>query len=165
MGVYSAGIILYRFIENELQVMLVHPGGPFWAKKDDGAWSIPKGIYREDENPLAAAKREFREETGYAIEGAFIDLGEIRQPGGKIVHAWALAHDFDTSKIISNLFSLQWPPRSGIIQQYPEIDSAQWFEVQQARKKLLKGQQAFLARLMEELDYPSKNTGMPHEPE
>src|SRR4030042_86629 len=105
MSVRSGGIILYRFIENKLQVMLVHPGGPFWAKKDDGAWSIPKGICEEGEDPLAAAQREFQEETGHEVDGEFIDLGEVQQPSRKIVHAWALEHDFDTSKIVSNRFS------------------------------------------------------------
>ncbi|MDV6343780.1 NUDIX domain-containing protein [Nitrosomonas sp. Is37] len=162
MSVHSAGIILYRFIESELQVMLVHPGGPFWAKKDDGAWSIPKGIYEKDEDPLAAAKREFREETGHEVDGMFIDLGEVKQPSRKIVHAWALKHDFDTSKIVSNLFSLEWPPHSGKIQQFPEVDRAQWFEVQEAREKILKGQRAFLERLIEQLDYTPESAGASH---
>jgi predicted NUDIX family NTP pyrophosphohydrolase len=162
MSVHSAGIILYRFIESKLQVMLVHPGGPFWAKKDDGAWSIPKGIYEKDEDPLAAAKREFREETGREVDGMFIDLGEVKQPSRKIVHAWALKHDFDTSKIVSNLFSLEWPPKSGSIQQFPEADRAQWFEVQEAREKILRGQRAFLERLIEQLGYTPENAGASH---
>ncbi|MEN6330438.1 MAG: NUDIX domain-containing protein [Smithella sp.] len=151
MRVRSAGILLYRFNEGNLQVMLVHPDGPFWAKKDDGAWSIPKGIYEEGENPLDAAKREFKEETGQAVAGEFVDLGEVKQPSRKIVHAWALEHDFDTSKIISNTFSLEWPPRSGIAREYPEVDRGQWFDVQEARKKILKGQLEFLNRLMEKI--------------
>lgn len=165
MSVHSAGIMLYHFIESRLQVMLVHPGGPFWEKKDDGAWSIPKGICQQDEDPLVAAKREFREETGHEVDGAFIDLGEVKQPSRKIVHAWALAHDFDTSRIVSNLFSLEWPPRSGKIQQFPEIDRGQWFELPEARKKLLKGQRVFLERLMAQLDYPTEDAGVRHDPE
>ncbi|MEN6488618.1 MAG: NUDIX domain-containing protein [Smithella sp.] len=151
MRVRSAGILLYRFNEGNLQVMLVHPDGPFWAKKDDGAWSIPKGIYEEGENPLDAAKREFKEETGQAVAGEFVDLGEVKQPSRKIVHAWALEHDFDTSKILSNTFSLERPPRSGIAREYPEVDRGQWFDVQEARKKILKGQLEFLNRLMEKI--------------
>ncbi|PTQ93906.1 putative NUDIX family NTP pyrophosphohydrolase [Nitrosomonas nitrosa] len=116
MGIHSAGILLYRPIGGRLQVMLVHPGGPYWANKDDGAWSIPKGICQRDEAPLAAAKREFQEETGQKIEGTFIDLGEAKQPSGRTIHAWALAHHFDTSRIASNLFPLEWPPKSGTIQ-------------------------------------------------
>lgn len=162
MSVHSAGIILYRFIESKLQVMLVHPGGPFWAKKDDGAWSIPKGIYEKGEDPLAAAKRELREETGHEVDGMFIDLGEVKQPSRKIVHAWALKHDFDTSKTVSNLFSLEWPPKSGNIQQFPEVDRAQWFEMQKAREKILKGQRAFLERLIEQLDYTLENAEASH---
>ncbi|SFL67260.1 NUDIX domain-containing protein [Nitrosomonas communis] len=162
MSVHSAGIILYRFIESKLQVMLVHLGGPFWAKKDDGAWSIPKGIYEKDEDPLAAAKREFREETGREVDGMFIDLGEVKQPSRKIVHAWALKHDFDTSKIVSNLFRLEWPPKSGSIQQFPEADRAQWFEVQEAREKILRGQRTFLERLIVQLGYTPENAGASH---
>lgn len=151
MSVRSAGILLYRFNEGKLLVMLVHPGGPFWAKKDDGAWSIPKGIYEEGENPLNAAKREFQEETGQEMDGEFIDLGEVKQPSRKIVHAWALEHDFDTSKIISNTFSLEWPPKSGITREYPEVDKGQWFDVRAAREKILKGQSEFLDRLVEKI--------------
>ena len=131
-------------------------------KKDDGAWSIPKGIYEKDEDPLAAAKREFREETGREVDGMFIDLGEVKQPSRKIVHAWALKHDFDTSKIVSNLFSLEWPPKSGSIQQFPEADRAQWFEVQEAREKILRGQRTFLERLVEQLGYTPENAGASH---
>ena len=148
MSVRSAGILLYRFNEGKLLVMLVHPGGPFWAKKDDGAWSIPKGIYEEGENPLDAAKREFQEETGQEVEGEFIDLGEVKQPSRKIVHAWALESNFDTSRIISNTFSLEWPPKSGITREYPEVDKGQWFDLQEARGKILKGQSEFLDRLV-----------------
>ena len=151
MSIRSAGILLYRFNEGKLLVMLVHPGGPFWAKKDDGAWSIPKGIYEEGENSLDAAKREFQEETGQKVKGEFIDLGEVKQPSRKIVHAWALEHDLDTSNIISNTFSLEWPPKSGIIREYPEVDKGQWFDIHEAGKKILKGQLDFLDRLVEKI--------------
>jgi len=151
MSVRSAGILLYRFNEGNLQVMLVHPGGPFWAKKDDGVWSIPKGIYEEGENPRAAAKREFQEETGQEVDGDFIDLGELKQPSRKIVQAWALEHDLDTSRIISNTFSLEWPPKSGAVREYPEVDRGRWFNVQEAREKILKGQLEFLDRLVEKI--------------
>ncbi len=153
MSVRSAGILLYRFNKGNLLVMLVHPGGPFWAKKDDEAWSIPKGIYEENENSLDAAKREFQEETGQEMDGEFINLGEVKQPSRKIVHAWALEHDFDTSQIISNTFSLEWPPKSGITREYPEVDKGQWFDVREAKKKILKGQLEFLDRLMEKIGY------------
>lgn len=151
MSVRSAGILLYRFNEVNLLVMLVHPGGPFWAKKDNGAWSIPKGIHGEGEIALEAAKREFKEETGQTLDGEFIDLGEVKQPSRKIVHAWAVEHDFDTSKIISNTFSLEWPPKSGINREYPEVDRGQWFAVQEAREKILKGQLEFIDRLIEKI--------------
>lgn len=151
MGVRSAGILLYRFNEGNLQVMLVHPGGPFWAKKDDGAWSIPKGIYEEGENPLAAARREFQEETGQEVDGEFIDLGELKQPSRKIVQAWALEQNLDTSRIISNTFRLEWPPKRGIMKEYPEVDKGRWFEIKEAGKKILKGQREFLDRLVEKI--------------
>jgi predicted NUDIX family NTP pyrophosphohydrolase len=117
MSVHSAGIILFRFKNEKLEVMLVHPGGPFWAKKDDGAWSIPKGLFEENENPLDAAKREFKEETGYEVGGEFIELGELKQPSRKIVHAWALEKDIDETKIVSNTFTLEWPKNSGNIKE------------------------------------------------
>jgi len=159
MSVHSGGVLLYRFNESKLLVMLVHPGGPFWAKKEDGAWSIPKGIYEEGEHSLDAAKREFREETGHEIDGDFIDLGEVKQPSRKIVHAWALEHDFDASKIISNTFSLEWPPKSGITREYPEVDRGQWFDIQEARKKILKGQLEFFDRLMEKINHTRTTQG------
>jgi predicted NUDIX family NTP pyrophosphohydrolase len=162
MSIHSGGILLYRFNERNLLVMLVHPGGPFWDRKDDGVWSISKGIYEEGENSLDAAKREFREETGQEVDGEFIDLGEIKQPSRKIVHVWALEQDFDTSKIVSNTFSLEWPPKSGIVSEFPEVDRGQWFDIREAGKKILKGQLEFLDRLMEKIDYTSlKNTGTP----
>ncbi len=151
MAVKSAGILLYRFKDGQLQVMLVHPGGPFWTKKDKGAWSIPKGICEEDEVAIEAAKREFREETGFDIDGSFIDLGELRQSSGKIVHAWALEGDLDTGKIKSNTFQMEWPRGSGRIRQYPEIDKGEWFSIDVAKEKIVKGQRGFLKRLLEEL--------------
>lgn len=149
MSVRSAGILPYRYTDAGLQLMLVHPGGPFWSNKDQGAWSITKGVCAEDENPLAAAKREFKEETGYEIDGDFIDLGEIRQPSRKIVHVWAVEHDLDTANIISNTFSLEWPKNSGSISTYPEIDRGEWFGIDQAKLKILKGQVGFIEKLLE----------------
>ena len=140
MTMRSAGVLLYKYVDGQLQLMLVHPGGPFWAKKDDGAWSIPKGIYEEDEHPLQAAKREFKEETGYEVEGDFIDLGEIKQPSGKVVHVWALEHD-----------NLEWPKNSGNIKAYPEIDRSEWFGIDQAKIKILRGQVGFIEKLIETL--------------
>ena len=129
--------------------MLVHPGGPFWARKDEGAWSIPKGILDENEDPLDAAKREFNEETGLEADGDFIELGEVKQPSGKIVHAWALEKDLDVREIQSNSFTMEWPKNSGKIREYPEIDRAGWFGLDEARTKILKGQLALLDRLAE----------------
>ncbi len=156
MAVKSAGILLYRFKDGQLQVMLVHPGGPFWTKKDKGAWSIPKGICEEDEVAIEAAKREFREETGFDIDGSFIDLGELRQSSGKIVHAWALEGDLDTGKIKSNTFQMEWPRGSGRIRQYPEIDKGEWFSIDVAKEKIVKGQRGFLERLLEKLSDPHR---------
>ena len=121
----SAGILLYRFRKNKPEVFLVHPGGPFWAKKDLGAWSIPKGEYNDDENPLDAARREFSEETGITVNGYFMELGEVKQPSGKLIIAWALATDLQSVEIKSNTFKLKWPPKSGKIQEFPEVDRAE----------------------------------------
>jgi predicted NUDIX family NTP pyrophosphohydrolase len=146
----SAGIVLYRRRENGVEVFLVHPGGPFWKNKDDGAWSIAKGEYSHGEDPLAAARREFEEETGCACPGGDpFPLGEVKQPGGKIVSAWALEGDCAADSIRSNFFELEWPPKSGKVQQFPEVDRAWWFSLPEARKKLLAGQRAFLDRLEE----------------
>ena len=144
----SAGVLLFRKVGSELQVLLAHPGGPFWKNKDDGAWSIPKGEYAKDEDPLTAAKREFAEETGLAPTGDFASLGEVRQPGGKVVRAWAVEGDFDATKLRSNRFSMPWPPGSGKSQEFPEIDRAEWFSLEAARRKILKGQAALLDRLV-----------------
>lgn len=143
----SAGILLYRFRDGGLQVLLVHPGGPFWARKDDGAWSIPKGELDAEEDPLAAARREFQEETGHAVAGRFLALEPLRQGSGKRVHAWAVEGDLDAAAIRSNTFSLEWPPRSGQHRQFPEVDRAAWFPIAAAAQKLLPGQRGFLAQL------------------
>ena len=147
MSVHSAGILLFRFRDGQLQVLLGHPGGPLWAQRDAGAWSIPKGLCRSGETPLAAAQREFREETGFGVEGRFIPLGALRQPSGKIVHAWALEKDVDARRVVSNTFSLEWPRHSGNIGTWPEIDRAAWFDLASARQKITRGQAGFLERL------------------
>lgn len=145
----SAGVLVYRKAGRSVEVLLVHPGGPFWAKKDDGAWSIPKGEFEEGEDPLAAAKREFQEETSFAIDGVFEALDPVKQPGGKIVYAWSVQGDMDASAIRSNTFSLEWPPRSGKTREFPEVDRAEWFSLAQAQKKILKGQLPLLKQLQE----------------
>lgn len=143
----SAGLLMYRVRKQRLEVFLVHPGGPFWAKKDLGAWSIPKGEFSEGEDPLETAKREFQEETGYAVFGYFTPLEPRKQPSGKIVHAWAVRGDCDPSKITSNTFEIEWPPHSGKRQKFPEIDRADWFPLDVAIWKILKGQVGFLEEL------------------
>jgi len=150
----SAGLLLYRRTDRLLEVFLVHPGGPFWAKKDMGAWSIPKGEYAEDEDPIVVAKREFEEETGVAIDGAFVSLGELKQTGGKIVSVWALEGDCDPARLKSNTFPLEWPPRSGQMKEFPEVDRWEWFSADAARERILSGQRAFLDRLQELLKTP-----------
>lgn len=135
--------------------MLVHPGGPFWANRDEGAWSIPKGLIDGNETALDAAKREFKEETGFEVEGAFIELGELKQPSKKTVHAWAFEKDIDKTQIVSNTFELEWPKNSGNINEYPEIDKGAWFGLAQARIKILKGQAGFIDRLVERIGYVS----------
>ena len=154
MSKKSGGILPFRFQDNHLEVLLVHPGGPLWAGKDEGAWSISKGLFEESESPLDAAKREFKEETGFEVDGVFIELGRIKQPSGKIVFAWAVEKDLDERRIVSNNFMLEWPRRSGIMREFPEIDRADWFEIESARKKILKGQQGFIDRLLHALDHP-----------
>jgi predicted NUDIX family NTP pyrophosphohydrolase len=144
----SAGIILYRRSGGAVEVLLVHPGGPFWARKDEGAWSIPKGLYTLGEDALAAARREFHEETGSEVTGEAIALGAFRQPSGKIVQAWAVEGDLDTASLKSNTFTLEWPPRSGKMRAFPEVDRAGWFSPDAAARKLLKGQRPILAALL-----------------
>lgn len=145
----SAGILMYRRGAQGLEVLLVHPGGPFWAKKDLGAWSIPKGEYSEPDDPLATAVREFAEETGKHLRGEFRPLGEITQPGRKIVTAFALEGDFDAATLKSNTFELEWPPKSGRKANFPEVDRAEWFSLDMAREKILSGQRELIIRLQE----------------
>jgi predicted NUDIX family NTP pyrophosphohydrolase len=149
----SAGLLMYRRKEG-LEVFLVHPGGPFWAKKDLGAWSIPKGEYEVDEEPLAAARREFEEETGIPATGNFIELGELRQPGGKVVSAWAFEGDFDANELRSNTFEMEWPPRSGRKMEFPEVDRGSWYSVEEARRRLTPGQIIFVDRLLQKVGIP-----------
>ncbi len=144
----SAGILMFRKRDPRLEVFLVHPGGPFWRRKDTGAWSIPKGEYSEGEDALAAAKREFYEETGCAVQGDFMPLGEILQPGRKLVTAWAVKGDCSPTEIRSNTFTMEWPPKSGRQQEFPEVDRADWFALDEARNRILKGQVGFIDRLV-----------------
>jgi predicted NUDIX family NTP pyrophosphohydrolase len=146
----SAGILLYRRGAEGPEVLLGHMGGPFWAKKDDGAWSLPKGEHGSDEEPLAVARREFEEELGSPVPAAdLVPLGECRVTSGKVLTVWAAEGDLDAGSAVSNTFELEWPPRSGRVQQFPEIDRAAWFPVDEARRKLVKGQVPFLDRLLE----------------
>ena len=147
----SAGMLMYRRAGARLEVLLVHPGGPFWAKRDLGAWSLPKGEYAAGEEPLAVAMREFEEETGARPSGDFLPLGESVQPGRKIVTAWAVEGDFDVGALKSNLFEMEWPPKRGRKTSFPEVDRAEWFSIEDARKKILRGQGAFLDRLLSAL--------------
>jgi len=148
MATHSAGVLLYRRTgAGALEVFLVHPGGPFWARRDDGAWSIPKGEPAPGEDPLAAAVREFREETGFAVTGPFAALPPVRQKGGKVVTAFAAEGDCDPAALVSGTFPLEWPPRSGRVTQVPEVDRGAWFGLDEARVKLLPGQVALLDHL------------------
>jgi predicted NUDIX family NTP pyrophosphohydrolase len=147
----SAGLLLYRHSNEGIEVLLGHPGGPFWRNKDLASWSIPKGLITESETLLAAAKREFAEETGHKPTGKARPLGEAKQPGGKIVHVWAVEGDWDAGSLKSNMFEMEWPPRSGRRQSFPELDRAGWFEINEAHAKILMGQAFFLDRLLETL--------------
>jgi predicted NUDIX family NTP pyrophosphohydrolase len=149
----SAGVLPFRQTDAGVEVLLVHPGGPFWAKKDEGAWSIPKGEFADGEDPPAAARREFEEELGVPCDGELLPLETIRQAGGKLVFAWALRCDFDPAALKSNLFSMEWPPKSGRRQEFPEVDRASWFDVEAARRKIVKGQTPLLDRLLELLNF------------
>ena len=151
MAKQSAGILLYRHKAGVLEVFLVHPGGPYWAKKDIGAWSIPKGEFTSDEAPFDAAKREFKEETGLEAKGQFIPLTPVKQKGGKVVHAWAVEGDCDHQAIRSNTFTVEWPPRSGRKQEFPEVDKAGWFTIEEAKKKILKSQVGFIDELQKSI--------------
>jgi predicted NUDIX family NTP pyrophosphohydrolase len=147
MGKKSAGLLVFRIRQNDLQIFLMHPGGPFFARKDLGAWSIPKGEIGENENEAEAAKREFEEETGFQFKGDLISLKPIKQKSGKTVVAWATEQDFDVSKIKSNLFEMEWPPKSGKYQQFPEMDRAEWFSVSDAKEKIISGQNGLIEEL------------------
>jgi predicted NUDIX family NTP pyrophosphohydrolase len=159
----SAGIVLYRVREGAVQVFLVHPGGPYWARRDDGAWSIPKGEVPPGADLLTTAFTEFEEETGYRLNGQPAPLRPLKQAGGKLVHAWMLQGDVDATAIRSNSFQLEWPPRSGRTRQFPEVDRAAWFDLPAARQKLLEGQRGFLdeleARLAGNASLPSNAPG------
>ncbi len=144
----SAGILLYRFKNNSLEIFLVHPGGPFWAKKDLGSWSIPKGEFQDEEDALHAAKREFFEETGMKLTGDCMELKPIKQKSGKTVYAWAVKGDIDSDKIISNTFEIEWPPASGKQQAFPEIDRGGWFSISEAKEKINESQCALINELV-----------------
>jgi len=148
----SAGLLMFRRSRARVEVFLVHPGGPFWKNKDLAAWSLPKGEYAEGEDPLCAARREFEEETGLRPEGNFLSLGQVRQPGGKLVNAWAFEGDCDAATIRSNTFSMEWPKGSGKLRDFPEIDRGEWFALDRAREKILKAQAPFLDTLAALLD-------------
>ena len=143
--------MLFRQRDKKVQVLLAHPGGPFWSRKDQGVWTIPKGLIGPSESLLSAAQREFAEETGYRPGGEAIPLGSAKQPGGKVVHVWAIEEDWDPADLQSNTFEMEWPPGTGRLQSFPEIDRASWFGIAEARLKILKGQAAFLDHLLETL--------------
>jgi predicted NUDIX family NTP pyrophosphohydrolase len=154
MAKRSAGILLFRRRQQVPELLLVHPGGPLWANKDEGSWSIPKGLYEAGEDALAAAKREFSEETGCALDGQFHELGTFKQPSGKHVTAWALEGEFDLALFKSNTFSMEWPPKSGRFEKFPEVDRANWFAPQEALQKISKGQVAIIEALFAKLGVP-----------
>ena len=153
----SAGLLLFRQVGKGLEVLLVHPGGPFWARKDDGAWSIPKGLYEEAEDALSAARREFEEETGCPPPAEAIALGHFKQPGGKVIAAFAAEGDFDLTFFRSNLFAMEWPPRSGKLAEFPEADRAGWFTPADALRKVTKGQVPIVQTLLRKLEGPSRD--------
>ena len=155
----SAGILLFRRTGGIVQFLLVHPGGPFWAKKDAGAWSIPKGLYEEPENAVDAARREFWEETGVTITADLVELGKFKQPGGKVISAWAAESDFDVAELRSNSFMLEWPPKSGRQTEFPEVDRAGWFSLAEAAAKITKGQLPILMKLATELGLDDSAAG------
>ena len=151
MPLTSAGILPYRLKVGRLEVLLVHPGGPFWARKDLGSWSIAKGEYLEGEDPLQAALREFFEETGHRPAGPFLPLSPRKQPSGKIIDAWAAESDWDASNLVSNTFTMEWPRGSGKVREFPEVDRAEWFDIAEAARPILPGQREFLDELYEKL--------------
>ncbi len=155
--VRSAGLLLYRMEQERVEVLLAHMGGPFWARKDARAWSIPKGEYEQEEEALAAARREFEEETGSPPpDGPAIALGEMKQASGKIIAAWGISGNFDPATLRSNSFTMEWPPKSGLIKEFPEVDRAEWFDLDTARQKLVLGQIDFIERLVERLKEDSQ---------
>ena len=145
----SAGILAYRLRTDGLEVFLVHPGGPYWSRKDAGAWSIPKGEFEDNEDPLAAAQREFAEETGFHLAGEFRKLTSRKQRSGKVIHAWALEAEVDVANLRSNTFTIEWPPRSGITAVFPEVDRGEWFGIATAMQKINDGQRGFLEELQD----------------
>lgn len=151
MPVHSAGILLYRIVGKTPEVFIVHPGGPFWKNRDADAWSIPKGEADEGGDLLARAKIEFHEETGFVADGDYVALKPLKQPSGKIVHIWTGPGDVDASRVVSNTFKMEWPPKSGKFQDIPEVDRGGWFDLATARKKLVKGQKPFIDQLAEYL--------------
>ena len=151
MAKRSAGLLLYRRREGIVEVFLAHPGGPFWSKKDLGAWTIPKGEYEPDEEPLDAARREFEEETGFRPDGEFLDLGTVMQGSGKVVSAWGVEGDLDPDRLVSNFCEVEWPPRSRKIISIPEVDRGAWYSLDEAREKMFTAQVAFLDRLLQGL--------------
>ncbi|MCI0632138.1 MAG: NUDIX domain-containing protein [Phycisphaerales bacterium] len=161
MSKTSAGLLLYRLKDGQLQVLLVHPGGPFWQNKDLGAWTIPKGEIHAGENEIDAAKREFQEETGIVPSGPYLPLGNIRQKSGKIVHAWAFEGDCDPTSVTSNTFAMEWPAKSGINHEFPEVDRAEFFAIDQARSKINPAQIALLDSLVGAID---RNSMSPEPP-
>ena len=152
----TAGILLFREAPGGLEVLLVHPGGPFWARTDEGAWTIPKGLVDNGEDPFDAAKREFREETGGSPDGEAIALEPLRQPSGKIIHVWAMRGEFDAAKLTSNTFLMEWPPGSGQQQEFPEVDRAGWFSMEEAGRRILRGQAPLLRALLQKVDSRSR---------
>ncbi|MFB9909485.1 NUDIX domain-containing protein [Allokutzneria oryzae] len=148
----SAGVLLFRGAGERTQVLLGHMGGPFWARRDEGAWSVPKGEYEPDEPPEAAARREFEEELGLPVpDGELVALGEVKQSGGKLVTVWALEGDLDPAAVVPGTFEMEWPKGSGVVREFPEVDRVAWFDLAEAREKLVKGQRVFLDRLEEAL--------------
>lgn len=151
MAKKSAGLLLFRFNNSSPEILLVHPGGPFWVNKDLGAWSVPKGEFNDDEKPLTAAIREVKEELGIDVSGDFIELVPARQKSGKIIYAWAVKHDFNPENIVSNTFELEWPPKSGKTIVIPEVDRASWFTIDEAKRRIIPAQTAIIDDLLEKI--------------